>query len=194
MDVPCWKAVFPDPGSPGAGSALGFLPPGLSWYLWSRLAGVAMPCHCCSRIWSQPLPGVGSSFRACQAAGAVPAGLCVGGHARCPSPSHRLPWCGSASPFPSCIQTTAGKCLDIFFPLTHGSAARFFPSILSLSLPGWLNELFSLLPALTFLCAGPWAAGRRWRGERAGRGCPCREAGAGCAREAPGSWRTASAG
>lgn len=51
-----------------------------------------------------------------------------------------------------------------YFPLTYGSAARFFPSILSLSLPGWLNELFSLLLALTFLCA-------RW-GERAGRGCP----------------------
>lgn len=80
-----------------------------------------------------------------------------------------------------CIRATSGKSLDIFFPLTYGSAARFFPSILSLSLPGWLNELFSLLLALTFLCAGPWASGCCWQGERAGRGCPCREAGVGCA-------------
>lgn len=68
-----------------------------------------------------------------------------------------------------------------FFPLSYGSAARFFPSILSLSLPGWLNELFSLLLALTFLCARPWASGCCWQGEWAGRSCPCREAGVGCA-------------
>lgn len=60
---------------------------------------------------------------------------------------------GQLHPGHFCIQATGAKNLDIFFPLTYGSAARFFPSILSLSLPGWLNELFSLLLALTFLCA-----------------------------------------
>lgn len=89
---------------------------------------------------------------------------------------------GQLHPGHFCIQASGGKSMDILFPLTYSSAAGFFPSILSLSLPGWLNELFSLLPALTFLCARPWAAGHRWREEWAGRGCPCRKAGVGCAR------------
>lgn len=27
--------------------------------LWSHLSDVAMPCHSCTRIWPQPLPGMG---------------------------------------------------------------------------------------------------------------------------------------
>jgi len=97
-----------------------------------------------------------------------------------------------------CAQTTGAKSLDIFLSsLISGSAVRhFFPGILSLSLPGWLAELFSLLPALTFLRARPGAAGSRCRGGGGWQGPPLR--GSGCwtctAREAAPSWRSASTG
>ena len=84
-----------------------------------------------------------------------------------------------------------------FFPLINGSAVRhFFPGILSLSLPGRLNELFSLRLALTFLRARPWAAGSCWRGGAGWQGPPLRGNGRWMctAREAAVSWRTASAG
>lgn len=131
MDVPWWKAAFPDPGSPGAGSALGFL------LLCLGICGAALLVRQClatlaAGFGPSPCQVLAHHLELDKAAGAVPAGLCVGGHARCPSPSHCLPWRGSASPWPLLYPSRRWKEPEYFFFHCHtavlqGSFRVFFP-------------------------------------------------------------------
>lgn len=161
-DVLWWKAASPDLGAPAAGFVPGFLPPGLSWSLcgaaspvWQCLAALAPefgPSLCQEWCWLIDCSLTGSRTGARR--------TLQGEHAQ--RPSHR--GVGSASRQPLLHTNHRWKeraWIFFFFLLINGSAVRhFFPGILSLSLPGRLNELFSLRLALTFLRARPRAAGR----------------------------------
>lgn len=125
---------------------------------WSCLTGVAMPHHSCTRIWPQPLPAMGlaNSLQLNRQQERCPQEFVR----TCPEP---IPLLAVAwvcfTPAISASKHIGGKSLGIFFFHSNGSSVRhFFPGILSLSLPGRLNGLFSLCLALTFLRARPQTA------------------------------------
>lgn len=82
---------------------------GAALLVWQCLASLA------ARFGPSPCQVLAHRLQLDKAAGAVPAGVCVGGHARCPSPSHRLPWRGPASPWPLLHPNHPWKEPGVFF-------------------------------------------------------------------------------
>lgn len=160
---------------------------------WSRLTGVAMPRHSCTRIWPQPLPGMGlaNSLQLDRQ------------QERCPQEFVRT--CPESIPLLAVVWVcltpaiSASKPLVerawvfFFFPLKWQFCKAFFSGY-SFPFSSWPAEwaVFPLpgsdLPACS--ATGCWWGGAGWQGPPLwGNGCwMC------TAWEAAASWRAASAG